>query len=187
MRSLKLTLFTIAILLMSTQVAFASAEGHALPWSNFLYRIITFVGFVGILTYFFGGKIKAFFKTRTESIAAEISSLEKRKAEAQQNLAAVEQRIANLEAERQSILGDYRIQGEAIKAEIIAQAEKTAQQMAEQAKKSAGYEIDSAVAAMRAAMAEKIVEATEKLLQEKLSAEEHNKLIDKYLTKVVLN
>ncbi len=187
MRSLKLTLFTITILLISTQVAFASAEGHALPWSNFIYRIITFVGFVGIITYFFGAKIKAFFKARTDSIAAEISSLETRKAEAQQSLADVEKRIANLEVERQTILGDYRSQGEAIKAEIIAQAEKTAQQVAEQAQKTASYEIDSAVAAMRAEMAEKIVEATEKLLQEKLSAEEHSKLVDKYLTKVVLN
>ncbi len=187
MRSLKLTLFTLAILLMSTQVAFAATEGHALPWSNFLYRIITFVGFIGIITYFFGAKIKTFFKARTDSIAAEISSLEYRKVEAQQNLAEVEKRIANLEAERQTILHDYRAQGEAIKAEIIAQAEKTARQMAEQAQKSASYEIDTAVAAMRAEMAEKIVEATEKLLQEKLSAEEHSKLIDKYLTKVVLN
>lgn len=99
----------------------------------------------------------------------------------------MEKRIANLEVERQTILGDYRAQGEAIKAEIIAQAEKTAQQVAEQAQKTASYEIDSAVAAMRAEMAEKIVEATEKLLQDKLSAEEHSKLIDKYLTKVVLN
>ncbi|WP_027188769.1 F0F1 ATP synthase subunit B family protein [Desulfovibrio cuneatus] len=187
MRSLKLTLFSIAILLMSTQVAFASAEQHALPWGNFLYRIITAAGFVGILTYFFGAKIKAFFKARTDSIAAEISSLENRKVVAQQNLADVEKRIANLEAERQTILRDYRAQGEAIKAEIVAQAEKTARQMAEQAQKTANYEIDTAITAMRAEMAEKIVEATEKLLQEKLSAEEHSKLIDKYLTKVVLN
>ena len=41
--------------------------------------------------------------------------------------------------------------------------------------------------AMRAEMAEQIVAATEKLLAQKLSASEHTKLIDKYLTKVVLN
>lgn len=62
MRSLKLTLFTITILLISTQVAFASAEGHALPWSNFIYRIITFVGFVGIIAYFLAPKPKPFSK-----------------------------------------------------------------------------------------------------------------------------
>ena len=41
--------------------------------------------------------------------------------------------------------------------------------------------------AMRAEMADKIVEATEKLLAKKLTAAEHAKLVDKYLTKVVLN
>ena len=40
---------------------------------------------------------------------------------------------------------------------------------------------------MRAEMADKIVEATEKLLIQKLTAEEQAKLVDKYLTKVVLN
>jgi len=40
---------------------------------------------------------------------------------------------------------------------------------------------------MRAEMADKVVEATEQLIQKKLTANEHTKLIDKYLTKVVLN
>ena len=40
---------------------------------------------------------------------------------------------------------------------------------------------------MRAQMADEIIVAAEKLLAEKLTANEHEKLIDKYLTKVVLN
>lgn len=40
---------------------------------------------------------------------------------------------------------------------------------------------------MRAEMADHIIAAAEKMLQEKLTGEEHEKLIDKYLTKVVLN
>jgi F-type H+-transporting ATPase subunit b len=36
-------------------------------------------------------------------------------------------------------------------------------------------------------MAELIVEAAEKILREKLTKEEHEKLVEDYLTKVVLN
>ena len=81
----------------------------------------------------------------------------------------------------------FTAQGEAMKAAIIAQAEKTAEQITASAKKTAENEINAAIGAMRAEMAEHIVAATEKLLAQKLSASEHTKLIDKYLTKVVLN
>ncbi len=179
----------ICLLLTFTSAAFASGDGgeHPLPWDNFLYRVINFVLFAGALAYFFGKKVKAFFKGRTEGIALEISSLETRKVEAQESLANVEKRIANLETERLAIIADYTAQGEALKASIIAQAERTATAMTAQAKITAQNEIAQAVETIRAELAEKIVEATEKLLTQKLSADEHTKLVDQYLTKVVLN
>ncbi len=179
---------TVIFLLLMASAAAASGDGeHPLPWGNFLWRVLNFALFIGVLGYFFGKKIVGFFKGRTDSIATEISSLESRKAEAQKNLADVETRIANLESERQAILNDYKAQGEALKASIVAQAEKSAAQIAAQAKVTAQNEINAAMDAMRAEMADKIVEATEKLLAKKLSAAEHTKLVDKYLTKVVLN
>ena len=158
-----------------------------MPWGNFIWRVLNFALFAGLLVFFFGKKIKGFFVGRTKNIADEISALESRKAQAQASLADVEKRIANLEAERQSILQDYKAQGEALKASIVAEAEAAASQIAVQAKTTAEHEIAQAIEAMRAEMADKIVEATEKLLAKKLTAAEHAKLVDKYLTKVVLN
>ena len=84
-------------------------------------------------------------------------------------------------------MAEYKAQGEAAKAAIIAQAEKAAAQLAAQAKVTAQNEVKHAMDTMRAEMADKIVEATEKLLIQKLTGEEQAKLVDKYLTKVVLN
>ena len=188
MQRLKLALTVFCILLGSASLAFASGDGEPHEsWTNLLYRVINFIIFGGAIYYFFVKKIIAFFKGRTEGIATEIASLEERKAEAQKSLANVEKRIANLEEERKSILAEYTAQGEALKASIIAQAEKSAVQITAQAKSTAQNEINAAVEAMRAEMADKIVEATEQLLSKKLSAAEHTKLVDKYLTKVVLN
>ena len=189
MQRLTLLFMSFCILLFTATIAVASPEGgeHALPWGNFLFRVINFAAFAGILAYFFGKKIVAFFKGRTAAIATEIATLETRKTEAHKNLAEVEKRIADLEKERQAILVEYTAQGEAMKAAIIAQAEKAAAQLAVQAKTTAQNEINQAMDAMRAEMADKIVEATEKLLTKKLSSSEHTKLVDKYLTKVVLN
>lgn len=195
MHRMKLILTAFCILLVTASFALASGDGEPHEsWSNLAFRIVNLALFIGVIGYFFGKKIVAFFKGRTEGIATEIATLEERKANAQKALADVEKRIANLDEECKAVLDDYMAQGETLKAAIIAQAEKTAAQLAVQAKVNAENEIKAAVEAMRAEMADKIVEATEKLIAEKLSAEEHTKLIDKYLkkidehlTKVVLN
>ncbi len=184
------TIFIAAcLLLLSAGAAFASEAGggHELPWGNLAYRIINFVLFIGLITYFFGKKIKGFFQGRTQEIANEISSLEQRKAETAASLAGVEERIKNLEQERKAILAEYQAQGEAAKAAIIAKAHAAAERLQEQAKRSAQNEIDQALEAVRADIAEKIVHAAERLLAERLTAKEHAELIDQYLTKVVLN
>lgn len=188
MHRLTFLLVLFCFMTVAATAAFGSAgSGHELPWMNFVWRIVTVALFVGIIAYFFGKKITGFFKGRTDAIATEITALEERKAEAQQRLAQVEKRIANLDAEREAILAEYKAQGEAAKASIIAQAEKAAIQLAAQAKVTAQNEVKHAMDTMRAEMADKIVEATEKLLIQKLTAEEQAKLVDKYLTKVVLN
>jgi F-type H+-transporting ATPase subunit b len=185
---LKIVLTAFCFLLVTALPAFAAGDGESHEsWSNLAFRIVNLALFIGVIWHFFGKKIVAFFKSRTEGIAEELATLEKRKADTQKSLEDVEKRIANLEMERQSILNDYTAQGEALKAAIIEQAEKAATQITAQAKLTAQNEIKAAVDAMRAEMADKIVEATEQLIAEKLSATEHAKLIDKYLTKVVLN
>jgi F-type H+-transporting ATPase subunit b len=183
-QGLKIILTTLCFFLLSTTAAIAGDEEY---WSNTFFRIINIALFIGFITYLWGKKIVGFFKDRSQSIAAEISSLEERKKAAEQSLADVERRIANLEQERQAIIADYTAQGETLKAAAIQEAEKVAAQIIAQAKVTAQNEIKAAVDAMRAEMADKVVEATEKLIVKKLSAPKHTSLVDQYLTKVVLN
>ncbi len=181
-------LYALGILLATAGAAFA-AEGaeHALPWGNFALRVLNFALFAGVLVYFFGRKTLTYFKGRTALISAELAALEDRKTRAEKTLEEVGQRIANLESERAAILADYEAQGEAVKSAIIAQAEKAAAHIMVQAKSTAQNEVLAAVDSLRNQMADQIVAATEKLLAEKLNEAEHAKLIDKYVTKVVLN
>jgi F-type H+-transporting ATPase subunit b len=185
---LKAFLAVVVVLLLSSSFAIASDSAeHDIPWKNFAFRVANFAAVLGIIYYFFGKKIIGFFKARSEGISKEITSLEERKLEAAKQLKEVEKRIANLERECQTVLEEYVAQGEAMKTAIIAQAEKTAEQITSTAKKTAENEIHAAIDGMRTEIAEQIVAATEKLLAKKLSVSEHTKLIDKYLTKVVLN
>ena len=187
MRRFKHVFLPFCLLLLSSTAAFASSDGHDLPWGNFAFRIANLALFGGVIYYFFGKKIAAFFRGRSESIATEISTLEQRKIDAQEQLAQVEASIASLDKERSEILAAYERQGESMKAEIIANAEKSARQITEQAKVAAENEIAQAVGAMRAQLADEIISAAEKALSKKLTPAEQAKLVDKYLTRVVLN
>lgn len=181
-------LTAIMILVTTAGAAFGAPDGaHEPLWGNLALRVFNFALFIGVITFFFGKKIVAFFKGRTKGISDEIASLEQRKTEAALHLEEIGARIARLEKERQAILDDYTAQGEALKAAIVAQAEKSATRIMEQAQSTARNEIQQAMDDMRKQMAEEITAATERMLSEKLDAAEHAKLIDKYLTKVVLN
>lgn len=168
-------------------VAFIAGRGSHEPLVDFGFRMLNLALFVALIVYLAGGKIAGALRGRTAGIAQEISSLEEAKAQAMRNIKDVEQRIASLNEERQSILASYRSQGEALKHEIISKAEKTAAQIVSQAKASAQNEMDKAIEQLRADISEEIIAAAEKLLSERLSAAEHEKLINKSLTKVVLN
>lgn len=188
MQRFKLGIIALALLLLTAGSAFAAGDGdHPLPWMNLFYRILNIALFVGVIYFFFGKKIDGFFKNRTRSIAEEISTMEQRKVEAQQRLSDVEQRIADLDKEREAILAAYRQQGEMLGAEIVAQAEKNAQMITEQSKHAAQNEVSQAIESLRAQMADEIIAAAEKTLSKKMTPAEQAKLVDKYLTRVVLN
>lgn len=173
-------------------MAYASAgagagEQHGLPWGNFAFRVANLVIFMGIIYHFAGKKIAGFFSSRRYNIENELSDLAKRKTQAEQKLKEVERNIANLEQERTKILVECKAQGEALKASIIEKAQAQADQITAQAVLSAAQETKYAVEKIRAEMADLIVATAEKMLQTQLTKDEHEKLIDKYLTKVVLN
>jgi F-type H+-transporting ATPase subunit b len=167
--------------------AFAS-EGHAAPrWGDFGWRVLNFVIFAGILWYFLGDLTKRFFRNRREGIKNSLDELESQRASAKEKLADVEQRIANLDAEREAILDESRQQAEALKQEIIKEAHRQAEQIVEQARLTAENEGRAIFAEVRAAIADEVVDATEKILRDKLRASDHDKLIAKSLKKVVLH
>ena len=99
----------------------------------------------------------------------------------------MEEKISDLEQERGRILADYKAQGETIRDSIIKNAEAAAEQIKAQAKITAAQEAKQAVENLRAEMADLVVDSAQRILEEKLTTEEHEALIDKYLNKVVLN
>lgn len=159
--------------------------GHSLHWGDFLWRVANFIIFVAIIWKFGGKKIADYFRGRREEIETKLTDLSSRREDAEKRLQEVEQNIANLEQEREKILEEFRQQGEEQKAAIIEKAKQEADKMREQAQRTAEQERRSALQRIRADLAEMVVTDAEKKIKDKLDKEQHEQLIDKYLTKVV--
>ncbi|MGE4298238.1 MAG: F0F1 ATP synthase subunit B [Desulfovibrionaceae bacterium] len=193
MKGLKVISTATGLVLLAAGVAFAAEHGgggaaaHHYDWMNLTWRIANFVVFVFILYKAFGKKASEFFRSRRYAIETELKDLEQRKVDTNKRLDQVNKSIASLDAERAKIIAEYKAQGEVQKAAIIEKAEAAAARITAQAQKNAAQEAQVAVDAMRGEMADLIVAATQKILEEKLSTEEQERLIDNYLTKVVFN
>ncbi|MHC1702245.1 MAG: F0F1 ATP synthase subunit B [Humidesulfovibrio sp.] len=185
------TVLSLIGVLAFAAVAYASGgeggEHEGLPWANFGFRIVNFVIFIFLIYKFGGAKIAAFFGGRRSQIKKDLEDLEVRKTEAEKKLKDVEAGIRNLEQEKAAILAEAKTQGEAIKTAIIEKAQKDAAQMQIQAKTSAENEARAAFDRVRAEVADQVIEQATKIVREKLTDKDHERLVDEYLTKVVLN
>lgn len=188
MKRTRMIFLLAAMFSLAASVAWASG-GHDEPpnWMNLGLRTVNLIIVVGLFWRFAGAKVKGALSGRRQSIENSLVDLDERKQAAQKRLSEVEASIASLESEKAQILAEYKAQGEALKASIIAAAEAQAERIAAQAKTSAALEAKAAVDALRAEMAEKIVEAAEALLVAKLDDKAQDKLVDDALSKVVLN
>lgn len=178
---------SVCVLTASGALAAEAGGSEAAAWKDFLWRILNLALFLGIVYKLAGKRIKEFFSGRKDSIRNELQELENRKASADKELQRVEQSIAGLDQERQAILDEAHKQGQAAKDAILAKAHEDAEKIKEQARIKAEQETQLMMESLRAEMADKIIQSAEKLLSEKLSKKEQEKLVDKYLTKVVLN
>lgn len=174
--------------LVCIPVAVWASDGHDAPrWGDFGWRVVNLIIFVAILWHFVGGLAKRYFKGRRENIQTTLDDLEERRTQAREQLSKVEQSIANLDAEREAILSESRQQAENVKRAIIEEAQRQAAQIVGQARLTAENEGRAIIAQVRATVADEIVDAAERMLRTKLTADEHDALIANSLNKVVLH
>ena len=155
------------------------------PWINLLAR----VGNVCVFLYIraAGKAIVDGLSNRRAAIVDELDSLAVRKAAAEEQLAAMIEKIDSLDAECETILKDSRARGEAIREALVADALEEAEKIRNAAHRAADSETKKAIEELRSQMADEIVQAVEATLKEKLDMKKHVKLIDNALKKVVLN
>lgn len=185
-RQAKVTLLAVLALVLLGAGAAWAAGGHYSDAmvKELYYRIMNFSVLVVVLVVLARKPLKKGLSDRAQGIKDELADLESRKAKAAAELAEVEKRLKDAEGDRETIVADFRAQGEKERAKIIAAAEDSATRIKAQAQFTIDQETAVAKAELRKEVAQLSAALAEDLLRQKITAEDQTRLVDEYLAKV---
>jgi len=166
----------------------AAHEAHGITptkITDFIWRTVNFVVFAGLLIYLVSKPAKKFFAQRSSDIDETFEDLEARKAAAEAALLAAQERLAQVGAERQQLMEQFRAEGEAEKKKIIEKAEMVAARIKDMAALSIEQETRKAALELKKEVAEQATQMAEDLIRKEITPTDQNKLVEEYLQKVV--
>lgn len=152
-----------------------------LDWSQIITQIIGFLLLLWLLKKFAWKPILQLLETRRNNIVAEFDKIEETKQEVAQLKQNYELQLKNIDAQaRQKILEAVQ-EGQKIAAEIQEKAREDSRQIIEKAKQNIALEIAKARVELRNEIVNLTLQATEKMLVEKLDNQKHRDLILHYI------
>ena len=163
----------------------AESGGHHLNWTDFGLRTLAFVIVVGILVKLLKKPAANFLNSRREEIQRLLAELEAKTAEAKTEQAQAKARLASLEEETRKIIDELIAEGEAEKKKIIDAAHREAEYIQQQSQIAIQQELQAARDSLKDEVAELSVAAARDLIQKKIKAEDQQRLVGEFMTKVV--
>jgi len=162
--------------------------GHAAPHVNWWewsahappvgWFIVDFVIFVVGLVYFTRRPIRAAFLARHERIKRALAEADEAHRGASEKYEEYRGKLANVDAEAQHHVERGRIDGEHERDQIIAQAKEYSERLRQDARAVAAQEVDKARQRLQAEVIDQVLEATEKLLKDRLTDSDRERLLD---------
>jgi len=164
----------------------SGGEGHGgLNWTDFALRTVNFVILAGILFKLLNKPIANFFTSRRQDIEKLLAELEAKRLEAEKTSAEYKAKLGALEAETKKIVDELLVEGEAERQKIVQAAERQAEYVKQQAQLAIQQEIKAAREALQEEISDLSVAAAEEVLRKKMRAEDQERLVRDFMTKVV--
>jgi F-type H+-transporting ATPase subunit b len=167
--------------------AFASeAEGgHHLNWIDFAYRTVAVVIVAVVLVKLLRKPVASFLNSRREEIQRLLSELEAKTSEARSEYSRAQARLASLEEDTRKIVDELIAEGEIERQKIIEAAHREADYIQQQAQSAIQQEIQAARDSLKDEVAELSVAAAQDIIRKKIRAEDQQRLVHEFMTKVV--
>lgn len=147
-------------------------------------QIIGFLIVLWVLKRYAWGPVLGMLEERRARIARDVAGAETLRREAESLKAEYSRQLETIEAQARARIQEAVAEGQKVAEEIRAEAHADARRIAERAKADLELEYKKARASLRGDMVGLALGAAEKLLAEKLDAEEHGRLVDRFLTEL---
>ncbi len=152
---------------------------------DLIKRTMNAAAVVIVLVFLLRKPLSQALSNRTKSIKEELENLEARKKEAESALDEMLERLKKIQDEKEKVIAEFVVQGEAEKAKILKEAETMAERMKEQARMFIDQEVDKAKSELQQEIAEQAAAKALELIQAKITPEDRDRLVDEYLKQVV--
>jgi F-type H+-transporting ATPase subunit b len=149
------------------------------------YRVMNFTVLAVALFLVMRKPVSKALNARIKGIEEHLVELEAKKKEAEKQLAAYNEKFATLEQEADKLIDEYIRQGNEAKERILAEAQAAAEKLEEQARRNIEHEFKQTKLKLQEEILVKALAKAEELIKSKISAQDHEKLVEEYLEKVV--
>lgn len=158
---------------------------HVIPQlSSILITLVSALVLYFVLKHFLYTPVSDMLSERQENIQGNIQEAEQLKKEARDLKADYEKRIASSKSESQEIMETGRQRGEEIKEDIIREAREEAERIVARSKKDIERERAVAFNDMKAQTGEMAIMIASKIMEEEITLDNQNLLIDKFIDEV---
>jgi F-type H+-transporting ATPase subunit b len=188
-----ISLMVVVCVLFAFGLVFASSgggghggEGGLDKGKDLIYRVLNFGVLAVALVFLLRKPIAKGLASRRQGIKDQLDDLEKQKQDAEKQLAGYKEKLGRLDQEMEKIIAEYIQQGETAKAKILEEAKASAEKLQEQAKKNIEHEFQKAKQQLKGEIAEQAVALAEEIIKKNIRGEDQDRIIDEYLTKVVV-
>jgi F-type H+-transporting ATPase subunit b len=170
---------------LSNVFASEAEGGHHLNWIDFAYRTVALIIVAAILVKLLRKPAANFLSSRREEIQQLLSELDAKTSEARSEYSRVRARLASLEEDTRKIVDELIAEGEAERKKIIEAAHREAEYIQQQAQVTIEQEIQAARDSLKDEVAELSVAAAQDIIQTQMRAEDQQRLVREFMTKVV--
>lgn len=157
---------------------FAGFYNKYLNYPGFeLWKFLNLAIFIGILTYLLKKPLGDAFKAKREAIRAELIKAEEEKKAALSELASTEAKLAQLDAEKESVLKNAQAEAAAEKKRLAEQTEVDTQRMREQSESEITRLSHQIRSELKRFSAEESIRLAEEKLRSQIDAEQDSRLV----------
>lgn len=149
--------------------------------SEVFAQIVTFLILVYILKKLMWNRFIKILDDRKEKISSEFRQIEDEKVNAKKIKEDYEVRIKSIDDAAKAKIAEAVNQGEKLAEDLKKNAQEDAQKIINKAKETIGNEIAKVKEDLRKEMADMVLDAAERILEEKITGEEDRKLVNKFL------